>query len=818
MSSGAVRREESVAAQGARWIAVAMVIIGLLNYGYALLLTHLLDVAAYSKFAAGQGLILWASTVATVSVPWVLAQALVRARSDTERNSAIRFAKLASAGSGLAAAAVVGTIATRFAGSSTALALAVSVFVIFLGTTTTGWLQGRERMRALSALMVGENLLKNGSGVLLVMVAGLGDAGALGAFGIGGIVLLLWWPRTPHGRGRLWLAVLANRDPWRRAVAIAGAQGVVSLFVAIDVVLVALLPGDRALAASYQASAALSRVPFYVASAVAMAFFPSLSRRATGGVIAARAVRMYAAVALPIAAVLATIPAHVLTRVFPTQYTAVAALMKYTALTGLAAGGISLVTALFQAADDHSCFWWLGAGLAGYVGALLAGWRIDGITGLAAGGALGTAAALVLAGYRLARRQGRGVLAWVPLGEPVMAAAVLIVLRPYQLLWLAAASLVGLRAVARFVRPVARHARRPRWAALRTRTIEDRPAVSLLMETVWRGTAPKATDAELDNALDLARRNRVEGRLARAYPAQLPGVVAEVRVAAELFARHLYQVVGCLNRAGIPAVLIPVGLPGDPGSRLALSEAPEERANGARRPLCRPMSPPAEDHRNTPHKLISTCQDQELCDNLDHVGTSIDLVVPEQHWRRALSAVAGWYVHRSTYRLERFNTAVLYPSAGPRLHLHASVSWFGVPVLPTDRLLSRARRNRLGFLIPAPADCLRIWLAQALFQDLALDLSRLLKVCDLLHPAVITAARAEASREGWHAGFDDALATAVAAIDRLDHGLPVRLPAPLTVSQSLGTRAEHADHWHPMGVTGSVDEEAALAAAQTHRG
>ena len=220
------------------------------------------------------------------------------------------------------------------------------------------------------------------------MVAGLGDTGALAAFGIGGIVFLAWWPRTPRGTGRPWLAALANRDLWRRAIRIAGAQGVVSLFVAIDVVLVALLPGDRALAASYQASAALSRVPLFVAAAVATAFFPSLSRRANGGMIAARAVRMYAAVALPVAVVLATIPAPILAVVFPAQYGAVATLLKYTAVTGLAAGGISLVTAFFQAADDYSCLWWLVAGLAGYIGALLAGWRIGGITGLAVGGAL----------------------------------------------------------------------------------------------------------------------------------------------------------------------------------------------------------------------------------------------------------------------------------------------------------------------------------------------------------------------------------------------------------------------------------------------
>jgi len=451
--TGAATRDESVAAHGARWVTAAMVIVGLCNYGYALGLTRLLDVAAYARFAAGQGLIMWASTVATVSVPWVLAQVLARARSAAEQDSAARFAKLASAGSGIIAGAVVGAIAAGFAGPATALALALSTFVIFLGSAPKGWLQGKERMGVLSALAVAENVLKNGTGVLLVMVAGLRDTGALAAFGISGIVFLVWWPRTPRGPGRPWLAALASRDLWRRAAGIAGAQVLVSLFVAIDVVLVAVLPGERALAASYQAGAALSRVPLYVGVAVAWAFFPSLSRHATGGAIAARAVQMYAAVALPLAAVLATIPAPVLAAVLPARYGAVAALVKYTAVTGLALGGISLVTAFFQAADDYSCLRWLGAGLAGYIGALLVGWRVGGITGLAAGGALGAAAALALAGDRLVRRQGREVLARIPLVEPVVAAGLLVVLQPHQLLWLAAATLVGLRACVRFLRP-----------------------------------------------------------------------------------------------------------------------------------------------------------------------------------------------------------------------------------------------------------------------------------------------------------------------------------------------------------------------------
>ena len=195
--TGGGRREESVAADGARWITVAFVAVGGLNYGYALLLTHLLSVTSYTKFAAGQSLILWASTIATVSVPWVLAQAMARARSTADRNAAARFAMMASAASGIIGATVVGIVGTQFASVTTALALSVSTLVIFLGTTATGWLQGQQRMRALAGLYVGENVLKNAAGVILVVIAKLRDTGALAAFGIGGIVMLLWRP-IPH--------------------------------------------------------------------------------------------------------------------------------------------------------------------------------------------------------------------------------------------------------------------------------------------------------------------------------------------------------------------------------------------------------------------------------------------------------------------------------------------------------------------------------------------------------------------------------------------------------------------------------------------
>ena len=447
------RGAASEVVQGARWVTAGLAAVGVFNYAYALLLIRLLDVPAYANFAAGQGLILWASNVAVVSVPWVLAQALARATDEAEEYAATRFAKQVSTGTGIVAGIIVGFIATRFAGPAAALAVGLSTLVVFVGTTTTGWLQGKQRMRSLSALYVVENLVKNSAGILLVAVFRLGDAGALAAFGIGGIVMLARWPRSPGQGHQEPPGGIYNTSLWCRAGRVAGAQGLVSLFMAVDVILVALLPGSRALVANYQASATLSRIPIFVAGAIATAFFPSLSRGERTGQLTAMAMRMYASVALPLTAILMTAPAHLLALVFPAQYGAVATLLKFTAVTGLGAGGISLITAFFQAADDYSCLKWLSAGLVAYALALLAGWRIDGVKGLAIGGAIGTALALALIGYRLGRRQGYGVLARIPLVEVLVAAVILALLRPYPWPWLAAAITVGLLSVIRFAKP-----------------------------------------------------------------------------------------------------------------------------------------------------------------------------------------------------------------------------------------------------------------------------------------------------------------------------------------------------------------------------
>src|SRR4029077_4597070 len=97
---------------------------------------------------------------------------------------------------------------------------------------------------------------------------------------------------------------------------------------------------------------------------------------------------------------------------------------------------------------------------------------------------------------------------------------------------------------------------------------------------------------------------------ARAYPEQLPHVMAEVRAARGLFARNLAQVTGRLGEADIPAVLFKGDLPDD-------------------------------------------------C-----VRNDFDLVVEERHWDGTFTALAGWYVHSSTYWLLRTTQTLLFPPAG----------------------------------------------------------------------------------------------------------------------------------------------------------
>jgi O-antigen/teichoic acid export membrane protein len=743
--TGPAHADEATAVRGAWWIGTAMMSVGVLNYAYALLLIRLLDVGAFATFAAGQGLLLCVSTVAGVAVPWVLAQSLARARSDAERGDAIRFAIVAATAGGLIAGAIVGGIATRFAGLWTTLVLALCTLLIYVTRVAVGWLQGTEHMQTLACADLSEAVLKFAAGLVLVSALGLGDVGALAAFGIAVLPFLIWWPhRIPDG-GRRWLTVTADGMLWRKALGAACLQGLVSVMVAVDIVLIAILPDDRSSAASYQAGAMIGRVPLFLASAISISFFPVLSKHRAEPGLAASAVRMYVTVAMPLTVVAATAPGVVLTNAFPSGYTMMGTLLPLTAVSGFALGALSLMVTFSQAVGDYSCLRWQAAGLLCNAAALWIGWRAGGVLGLAIGAACGTTCAMALLLGRLLCQRGTGLLAGIPVLEPVVLGGLLLLLRAAPALWLIAATVTGVRAVTRFFR----HQGTPEASG------PQAGASRLLIDAVWRNEARHADEDQLRQALVLARRNQVEGLLARAYPEQLTDTLTEVNAETELFRRNLLEVTDRLLAAGMPTVLIKADLTGD------------------------------------------------------YVYGNFDLVVPPGQRRAAETALAGWFTDRSRYWLERSSKVLLEPSSGPAAHLHSAVSWFGVPVIPTQRLFSRAVRDD-SLLVPNPADRLRIWLAHGLFQNLTLDLSELLAIRQLLRPDVVAEARREAAREGWAAGCDGALALVAGTIDRLDSGEAVELPVRLPVRTSLPVGAEHACHLLRHGRPSVAVREAAL--------
>ncbi|MEU4269069.1 hypothetical protein [Streptomyces sp. NPDC026092] len=826
--------DEVTAVHGARWIATAAVTVGVVNYVYALALTRLLDVGSYPTFAAGQGLIVCTAAIAVVTVPWMLAQALARARSDAERGEAIRFAVVTAVAGGALAAVVVGAVATEFAGLVTTLVIGASTLLIYVTRICVGWLQGTERLRTLASLTVVEAVLKLGIGLFLVSALDLGEAGALAAFGVAVAPFTLFLPHRYRSPGRRpWLAATANRELWRRAVGVASLQGAIALMAALDVVLVAMLPTDRADAASYQAAVMLGRVPLFLAGAVSIAFLPALSRRRAGTPLATRAMGMYLTVALPLAVVAATAPGAVLTTVFPDDYTKMSTLMACTAVAGLALGALSLLVTFSQAVNDYATLRPLLAGLVCYVTGLTTGWVAGGVLGMAIGGMCGTVAALgVLLVREAARRRAAGPAGsphTVPraavlraLLPPLLLAGVLVALRPHAVAWLIAAVLTSAVALWRFFRrrgdPVAHE---PPDAGPRggdppdtdppggnaTDPIDDLPgaghpdgtphktgrggtepgvpdrapypkppgpyrrdarqvrnpdpderALRLLTDAVWRGDPPPAPDEELRAALAAARRNRVEGRLARAYPGRLAATADAVTDATRLFRHNLVVSTERLGDAGVPTVLVD----DDPGG--------------------------------------------------DHVDGAFDLVVPADRWKAARTALDGWYARRPAYWPERSATVLPEPPGGPCAHLRTSVSWFGVPVIAADRLFAHAVPDRDGraWFVPCPADRLRIRLAHVLFRGLSLDLSELLALRELLAPEVLAEARTQAAREGWFAGGGQALALAMEAIARLDHGAHVRLPLPLPVTTSLRTGAGHAGHLLTRGRAGAAAREVAV--------
>jgi len=366
------------------------------NYFYALALTHGLTSQEYGVFAAAQALLTMLGVAGSVAVPWVLAREIVRQKDDpVRRRDAVTFAFWVNIVAGAVLAVVMGSVCLTFAPLAAASMVSLTSFLLTVGSTAVGYLQGYRRNTALGNIILGEFVFKLGAGCLLVLGLGLGTVAALAAGTLGALVPLsaCWFLRKDLGRPH---AVVVDRDLWRSAGRIGGLQVLVAMIAATDQVLVAVLGSVHDEIGPYQVAAALGRIPLFLSVAVSIAVFPAL---AAGGQMLEQRVeglRVYWLLGLLVVLALETVPDSVLELVFPNEFSSVKSVLPWTALIGFMLGWINMVTTFAQSKERTArATKGLGLGLLLHVLSCVVGTKVDGIHGLAVGAFIGTILALL---------------------------------------------------------------------------------------------------------------------------------------------------------------------------------------------------------------------------------------------------------------------------------------------------------------------------------------------------------------------------------------------------------------------------------------
>jgi O-antigen/teichoic acid export membrane protein len=374
------------AARGGWVLTAAFGLVGLGNYFYSLLLARLLVPALFADFAAAQGVLLVCGTVAGASMPWVLARVYATTTARRDRRAAMWFAFLGNLAQGSVAAIVVLLLTLRFVTLADAAWCAAASFAIFVVTAPVGAFQGEQRLWAVAALRVSEAFLKIVVGWVLVSsgagVAGALAGAALAAATVAGVGLLLVRRDLRPARG-----TLRNGPLWRASLGIGSVQALVAVLTSFDVVWVGIVGFHRATAGSYQAAAVLGRVPVFLGGALAVAGYAAIARsggRGSAAAVMAAALRTYGMLAGCFLIGLLSAPTELVDLVFPAQYAAVRTFLPYAAVTGTAAGAVSLATTWFQGAGRfRSSLLRQAAGLATAAVALPVGAAVAGLQGVA---------------------------------------------------------------------------------------------------------------------------------------------------------------------------------------------------------------------------------------------------------------------------------------------------------------------------------------------------------------------------------------------------------------------------------------------------
>ena len=428
-------------------LSAAAAVVGLLSYGCALTMTHILDARGYSQFAGGQMLLGMVGVLGAALTQLPLVH-IVRSNppSSVARRRGMAFAWSVSAAVGIAAAAATASVTALFAPAEVAVAVAASAFAMVLVTPIWGWLLGELRFLRFAVTTVAEVVVRIVCSVTAAVI-GWGAGGALAGFAAGSVSVLLLTPLALR-RDVTWCpSVLTERDRWTDTADIALVQVILAVVVGVDVVLVALLGAGTEAVAGYQALSTLAKGPVYVAAGAASVAFPLLrSPDARVRDILTATLRSFGLLALPAAAVLATVPERVMLLVLPQRYAPSLTMLPILAASGV---GYAAVTALATILLGLRAYRRSQLGLLLTVVLLptgmILGWRFDTVHGLAVGAAAGAGlAAIVMWTFANSllppRMNGRAARALVAAAGW---AAVLDLVRGHVVVWLALAALSG---------------------------------------------------------------------------------------------------------------------------------------------------------------------------------------------------------------------------------------------------------------------------------------------------------------------------------------------------------------------------------------
>ena len=329
-------------------VVVATAMVSLLNYSFSIALLWILPSRKYAVVASVTALLLVFGTVAGASAPWVLAREVaMSARDPRRRQRALVFASTVAFGQAAVAALVCIVIVSRYAAWQVTLSSCMSAVIIFIAAAAVGYLQGIERFNLIFFLRVGEVVVKVAVGLTLVKL-GMGPWGAISGFAFGALFVFsgaVYYMRRDalsawRHRRQIWLRqAITDRSLWASACGIIGIQAGTAVIAGLDPIIASIMISRGHQLADYQVVQILGRIPFYVASSLAVIVFPRMARlRALRSITVTSSLHAWIRVCGAAAVIVATLPEPILAHILPSRYGSAFVLLPWATLTGFSLG------------------------------------------------------------------------------------------------------------------------------------------------------------------------------------------------------------------------------------------------------------------------------------------------------------------------------------------------------------------------------------------------------------------------------------------------------------------------------------------------